>query len=33
MMSDSDPRAGHPTAVDTAATFGRADLLTLLEPR
>jgi ankyrin repeat protein len=29
----ADPRGGHPTAVDTAAMFGRADLLEVLEPR
>ncbi len=28
----ADPRAGHPTAVDTATMFGRDDLLTLLDP-
>ena len=27
----ADARAGHPTAVDTAAMFGREDLLTVLE--
>ena len=28
----ADPRAGHPTAVDTARMFGRADLLDVLDP-
>jgi uncharacterized protein len=28
----ADPRAGHPTAVDTATMFGREDLLAVLEP-
>jgi hypothetical protein len=29
----ADPQAGHPTAVDTATMFGRADLLEVLEQR
>lgn len=29
----ADPRAGHPTAVDTAAMFERADLLAIIEGR
>lgn len=28
----ADPRAGHPTALDTASMFGREDLLAVLEP-
>jgi len=28
----ADPRAGHPTAVDTAVMFERHDLLAVLEP-
>lgn len=28
----ADPRAGHPTALDTARMFGREDLLAVLEP-
>jgi ankyrin repeat protein len=28
----ADPRAGHPTAVDTARMFGREDLLAVLDP-
>jgi ankyrin repeat protein len=32
VAAGADPRAGHPTAVDTATMFGRDDLLSVLEP-
>lgn len=32
LAGGADPRGGHPTAVDTARTFGRNDLLGVLEP-